>query len=79
MPALAIACAEHATRVKFSSNRLTSLNLFQTVATLGYLAARCIVLSEKDAKLAQKLDQLQSFIVVFPQECMGQLAYFGPT
>jgi hypothetical protein len=36
-------------------------------------------LSEKDAKLAQKLDQLQPFIAVFPQECMGQLASFGPT
>ena len=35
--------------------------------------------SEKDAKLAQKLGQLQPFIVVFPQECMGQLASFGPT
>jgi hypothetical protein len=35
--------------------------------------------SEKDAKLAQKLGQLQPFIAVFPQECMGQLAYFGPT
>jgi hypothetical protein len=29
--------------------------------------------------LAQKLDQLQPFIAVFPQECMGQLASFGPT
>jgi hypothetical protein len=27
--------------------------------------------SEKDAKLAQKLAQLQPFIAVFPQECMG--------
>jgi hypothetical protein len=35
--------------------------------------------SEKDAKLAQKLGQLQPFIAVFPQECMGQLAYFWPT
>ena len=35
--------------------------------------------SEKDAKLAQKLGQLQSFLAVFPQECIGQLAYFGPT
>ena len=30
--------------------------------------------SEKDAKLAQKLGQLQPSIVVFPQECMH-----GPT
>jgi alpha-ketoglutarate-dependent taurine dioxygenase len=34
---------------------------------------------EKDAKLAQKLGQLQPFIVVSPQECTGQLASFGPT
>ena len=34
--------------------------------------------SEKDAKLAQKLGQLQSFIAAFPQECMGQLASVGP-
>ena len=33
---------------------------------------------EKDAKLAQKLGQLQPFTAVFPQECMGQLASFGP-
>ena len=33
----------------------------------------------KDAKLAQKLGQLQPFIAVLPQECMGQLASFGPT
>jgi hypothetical protein len=36
-------------------------------------------LSEKDAELGQKMGQLQPFIVVSPQECMGQLAYFGPT
>ena len=35
--------------------------------------------SEKDAKLAQKLYQLQPFIVVLPQEAMGQFASFGPT
>ena len=35
--------------------------------------------SEKDATLAQKLGQLQPFIAVFPQKCVGQLAYFGPT
>ena len=34
---------------------------------------------EKDATLAQKLGQLQPFIDVFPQECMGQLASVGPT
>ena len=35
--------------------------------------------SEKDTKLAQKLGQLQPFVPVFPQECMGQLVYAGPT
>jgi hypothetical protein len=35
--------------------------------------------SEKDARLAQKLGQLQPFIAVSPQECMGQLASSGPT
>jgi hypothetical protein len=35
--------------------------------------------SEQDAKLAQKLGQLHVFIAVFPQEFMGQLAFFGPT
>ena len=43
---------------------------------LGY---RLELTSEKDANLAQKLGQLQHFIVVFPQECMGQLGSFGPT
>jgi hypothetical protein len=31
------------------------------------------------SRLAQELGQLQPFIAVFPQECLGQLAYFGPT
>jgi hypothetical protein len=35
--------------------------------------------SEKGAELAQKSGQLQPFIAVFPQDCMGQLASFGPT
>jgi hypothetical protein len=30
-------------------------------------------------KLAQTLGQPQPFIAVFPQDCMGQLASFGPT
>jgi hypothetical protein len=34
---------------------------------------------EKAAKLAQKLGQLQPFVAVSLQECMGQLASFGPT
>jgi hypothetical protein len=32
--------------------------------------------SEKDAKLAQNLGQLQPFIAVFPQECMGSTGIF---
>ena len=28
---------------------------------------------------SEKLGQLQPFVAVFPQECMGQLAFFGPT
>ena len=34
---------------------------------------------EKGAELAQKLGQLQPFIAVLSQECMGRLASFGPT
>jgi hypothetical protein len=34
--------------------------------------------SEKDAKLAQKLGQLQPFTALFPPECMGQVASSGP-
>jgi hypothetical protein len=40
---------------------------------------KCTNTSEKDARLAQKLGQLQPFLAVFPQECTGQLTYFGPT
>jgi hypothetical protein len=36
-------------------------------------------LSEKDAKLAQKLVQFQPFVAVLTQECMGQLSSLGPT
>jgi hypothetical protein len=32
---------------------------------------------ETDAKLAQKLGELQAFMAVFPQECMGRLAPFA--
>ena len=35
--------------------------------------------SAKDAKLAQKLGQLQPFMAVSLLECTGQLAYFGTT
>jgi hypothetical protein len=34
---------------------------------------------KKDAKLAQKLGQLQPFLAVFLLECIGQPVYFGPT
>jgi hypothetical protein len=39
----------------------------------------CVGRSERDANLAQKLGQLQPLTAVFPRECMGQLASFGPT
>jgi hypothetical protein len=42
-------------------------------------AAATTVSRKKEAKLAQKLGRLQPFTVVFSQECMGQLEYFGPT
>ena len=32
---------------------------------------------EKGARFAQKLGQLQPVLAIFPQECMGQLTYFG--
>jgi hypothetical protein len=44
-----------------------------------YTIVRGQVRNLKDAKLAQKLGQLQPFTVVSPQEGMGQLASFGPT
>jgi hypothetical protein len=34
---------------------------------------------KKDAKLAQKLGQLQPFVAALAQDRMGQLASFGPT
>jgi hypothetical protein len=39
----------------------------------------CARQSEKAAKLAQKLGQLQPFLAILPQKEMGQLAHFGPT
>ena len=33
----------------------------------------------KTSILAQKLGQLQPFPTVFPRDCVGQLASFGPT
>ena len=38
-----------------------------------------MVTGEKRAKVAQKLGQLQPVIAAFPRECMGQLAFSGPT
>jgi hypothetical protein len=47
---------------------------------LGFtLNARLLCSSEKTPKLAQKLRQLQPFMAVLPQECLGRLAYFGPS
>ena len=40
---------------------------------------RALAVSEKDAMLAQKLGQLQPFIDVSPQECVGRHISFGPT
>ena len=36
-------------------------------------------ISEKDAKLARKLGQLQPFLAVLSAECLGQFASSGPT
>jgi protein SHQ1 len=41
--------------------------------------ARHAAAGEQDAELAQTLGQLQPFVAAFPQECMDQLASFGPT
>jgi hypothetical protein len=43
--------------------------------------ARAGVAGGKDAKLGQKLGQLQPFIdaLKYRNDCLGQLAYFGPT
>ena len=54
-----------------------------TEAMLGELLAVVGMCNETNRlaqvrKLAQKLGQLQPFIAVFPQECMGQLASFEP-
>ena len=51
----------------------------QYKAPLARGGAAVLHRSEKDVKLAQKLGQLQPFVAVLPQECMGQLASFGPT
>jgi hypothetical protein len=46
---------------------------------LGQSSLREADPAEKDAKLAQKLGQLQPLIAVLAPECAGQLASFGPT
>ena len=61
-------------------NFLPGLSYIPNASNWGRLALPSeFPASEKDAKLAQKLGQLQPFLAVFPQECMGQLASFGPT
>ena len=52
--------------------------MFGPAAALPLITALTCA-SEKDAVSAQKLGQLQPFTHVFPRECMGQLAPFGPT
>ena len=51
------------------------VDLWAMNSCIVYLIVR---ISEEDVKLAQKMGQLQPFIAVLPQECMGQLASFGP-
>jgi hypothetical protein len=51
-------------------------------ATAGWAAAGWTGWTSRkweDAQLAQKSGQLQPFLAVFPRDCMGQLASFGPT
>ena len=69
-PVMAGIAAYYASRLTEGSDGL--LHILHTTGPDEYA-------SEKDAKLAQTLGQLQPFIAVFPQECVGQLASFGPT
>ena len=46
--------------------------------TMKHARAKIRDASEEDAKLAQKLGQLQPFLAVFPQERTSQVASFGP-
>jgi hypothetical protein len=64
-------------RRRFGNCDIRSCIMSTVVADPARAAATAA--SEHDAKLAQKLGQLQPFAASFPQECMGQLAYFGPT
>ena len=59
----------HALRCAPRPGRLSALSVTQH--------SRSGHASEKDAKLAQKLGQLQPFIAVFPQECMRHLHLLG--
>jgi hypothetical protein len=61
-----------------------SLDLWPLFSGANLTSPRCEVLftplkSETDAKLTQKLGQLQLFLAVFPQEYLDQLVSFGPT
>ena len=47
-------------------------------ASSGLEVEPALLSSEKDAKLAQKLGQVQPFVAVSPLECMCQLVYSGP-
>jgi hypothetical protein len=50
-----------------------------TALATHYLLGRLLFREDSKEELAQKLDRLQPFIAVFPQDCVGQFASFGPT
>jgi hypothetical protein len=60
-------------------SRACSTILFDWPRSRGAAATVTLYGSCKRLKLAQLLGQLQLFTAVFPQECAGQLASFGPT
>ena len=72
------ACCRRLTRLLLGAGRLGG-QLDPAPAHPLHVVAAGDAASEKDAKLAQKLGQLQPFIAVFPHACMGQLASVGPT
>ena len=41
--------------------------------------ALVVELTQQVKKTPRKLGQLQPYLAVFPQECVGQLGSFGPT
>jgi hypothetical protein len=49
-----------------------------TVAALKAELFRRTGIEAENQQVRQTLGQLQPFIAVFPQECMGQPEYFGP-